>query len=125
MGRFVCGDGSTNEELPSAVELAGFTDEILRVRSTHRQPGARDALGSKGKTSQSSVSSHRTACFIRRAVLNSAVSATPLMHFHADADLTSSRQERLRRSSKITPRQLMNASAVSCDSFRNRFLIFL
>ena len=42
---------------PSAAELAGFTQEILRVRSTHRQPRAGDALGSKRKTSPRNVNS--------------------------------------------------------------------
>jgi hypothetical protein len=59
MGRFVRGAGPKNENSPSTAELAGFTQEILRVRSTHRQQRSGDALGSKRKTSQNNVSFYR------------------------------------------------------------------
>jgi 23S rRNA G2445 N2-methylase RlmL len=50
---------SRNARVPSALELARLPCAVLRGRSTHRQPGGRDALGSKGKTSQSNLSSSR------------------------------------------------------------------
>jgi hypothetical protein len=70
MSEFVCGIGPENKDSSAAVELAGFTRDILRGRSTHRQPRARDASGSKGKTTQSDVSSCQNCNFVRHGVLN-------------------------------------------------------
>jgi hypothetical protein len=95
MGRFVRGAESRNENFPSAVELAGFAREILRVRSTHRQPRAGDASGSKGKTSQSNVSSYRNCKFHSSRDPKFCGFSLVVTDFHADADWTGSRQERL------------------------------
>jgi hypothetical protein len=59
LGGLVYCTRSRNARDPPTPELARLSRAVLRGRSTHRQPRARDALGSKGKTSQSNVRSSR------------------------------------------------------------------
>jgi dipeptidyl aminopeptidase/acylaminoacyl peptidase len=68
----------------TGVSQGGWISPLAATRSTE---------GSKRKTSQGNVSSYRNCEFYSSRGPNSAVSASSLTDFHADADRTSSRQE--------------------------------